>query len=31
MGKPRKSPLTKVDLLEIWCFVGENSLALPIG
>jgi toxin ParE1/3/4 len=27
MGKPRKSPLTKVDLLEIWCFVGENSPA----
>ncbi len=27
MGKPRKSPKTKVDLLEIWCYVGEDSTA----
>jgi hypothetical protein len=27
MGKPRKSPKTKVDLLEIWCYVGEDSPA----
>jgi len=27
MGKPRKSPQTKVDLLEIWCFIGEDSPA----
>lgn len=27
MGKPRKSPKSKVDLLEIWCYVGEDSPA----
>jgi toxin ParE1/3/4 len=27
MGKPRKSPKTKVDLLEIWCYIGEDSPA----